>query len=157
MAKLHASLLGIVLVCAFVESSIVPGVWTPLRVDLMLGMIVGVVIHMGFSQGLFFVLVSSVALEAFSGARPGLIPLFYLGVFVVLEFVKDYIYLENAVTQAFLAAGFFALGAAGSLLLLDIVPPSPEMVPLAVGCVLTGCAGPFMAELVARVKYAHGT
>lgn len=157
MPKLHVSLIGIVLACAFVESSIIPALWTPLRVDLVLGMVVGVAVHLAFSQGLFFVMLSSVLLEAFSGARLGLIPLFYLFAFVSLQFIKDLIYLENILTQAGLASLFFGLGVLGSLYLLDVPPPSHEVVPLITGCILSGCACPFMVELVARVKGVYGT
>lgn len=44
-----------------------PGLWYPLRIDLLLGMVIGVIIHLGFSQGLVFVLVASLSLQAFSG------------------------------------------------------------------------------------------
>jgi hypothetical protein len=154
--KLQISLAGIVFACAFVEGAMAPAVWTPLRMDLVLGMVVGAVVHMGFSQGLLFVMISSMLLQAFTGARPGLVPLFYLTFFTAVHVLKDFIYLENPFTQALLSAVFFAAGVICCFLILDIAPEPPGMAALTAGCVLTGCAGPLMTGLVGRLKKAYG-
>ncbi|HOS97556.1 MAG TPA: hypothetical protein PLR71_14670 [Deltaproteobacteria bacterium] len=155
MLKTQISLLGIILLVAFIETVLVPEVWGTLRCDLFLGMIIGVIIHLGFSQGLLFVMVTSVLLQAFTGARPGLLPLFYLFTFVVLNIIKDIIYLENIMTQLMLAAAFSALGAGALVLFLDISLTSRELAAVTLGTVLTGCASPLMAALVGRVKRAY--
>ena len=100
--KTQTSLLGIVFAAAFIGIVLMPGLWYPLRIDLLLGMVIGVIIHLGFSQGLVFVLVASLSLQAFSGARPGLIPLFYLVAFIMIDVLKDVIYLEYITTQILL-------------------------------------------------------
>ena len=155
MLKTQTSLLGIVFVAVFVEIVLMPGLWNPLRLDLLLGMVIGVIIHLGFSQGLFFVLVSSLFLQAFSGARPGLIPLFYLFAFIVVDILKDVIYLENVTTQIMLAAILSALATCGLVLFLDIKPTPLEIFPLVAGCVFSGCASPLMVALVGRVKRGY--
>lgn len=155
MLKTQISLLGIVFLAVFIEIVLMPGLWTPLRIDLLFGMVIGVIIHLGFSQGLFFVLVSSLFLQAFSGARPGLIPLFYLFAFIVIDILKEFIYLENVTTQVILAAVFSVLAACCLILFLGISPTPMEMIPLAAGSVLTGCASPLMAALVGRVKKSY--
>lgn len=155
MLKTQISLLGIIFLAAFIEIVLIPGLWSPLRIDLLLGMVIGVIIHLGFSQGLLFVLASSLFLQAFSGARPGLIPLFYLFTFIVVDVLKDVIYLENILTQAMLAALFSACAACSLILFLDMNLTPVEIVPLAVGSVLTGCVSPFMVSLVGRVKRSY--
>lgn len=118
-------------------------------------MVIGVIIHLGFSQGLLFALVSSLLLQAFSGARPGLIPLFYLFAFIVIDILKEVIYLENVTTQVMLAAVFSALAACGLILFLNISLTPLEIIPLVAGVVFTGCASPLMVTLVGRVKRGY--
>ena len=155
MLKTQISLLGIIFLVVFIEIVLVPELWNALRIDLLLGMVIGVIIHLGFSQGLLFVLVSSLFLQAFSGARPGLIPLFYLFTFIVVDVLKDVIYLENILTQVILAAVFSVLASCSLILFLGISPTPVEILPLAAGSLLTGCASPFMVALVERVKRGY--
>lgn len=157
MLKTQISLLGIIVLVVFVETVLVPGLWTALRIDLLLGMVIGVIVHLGFTHGLLFVLVSSLFLQAFSGARPGLIPLFYLFMFIVVDMLKEIIYLENVTTQVVLAVIFSALAACSLVLFLGTSLSPVDIVPLIAGSLLTGCASPFMVALVGRVKRGHET
>ena len=155
MLKTQISLLGVIFLAVFVEAVVMPGLWSPLRVDLLLGMVIGVIVHLGFSQGLFFVLASSLLLQAFSGARPGLIPLFYVFTFIVIDVIKDFIYLENAMTQVLLATAFFVLASGALVVFLDIHLMPLEIVPMVLGSVLTGIFSPVMVSIVGRVKRAY--
>lgn len=155
MLKTQISLLGIILLVIFIETVVVPGIWSQLRVDLFLGMVIGVIIHLGFSQGLAFVMVSSILLQAFSSARPGLLPLFYLFVFISIEILKDIIYLENLLTQMGLAGTFFVLAAVTLAAFLDVSMTLQEALPLVAGTMITGAVSPLMAALVGRVKKAY--
>ena len=114
MLRTHISLAGIIFLAVFFETVFVPGIWNALRVDLFIGMIIGVMIHLGFSQGLTFVLVTSLFLQAFSGARPGLVPMIYLGIFLVVCLLKGIIYMENILTQLILAGVLSILVATGA-------------------------------------------
>ena len=78
MLRTQISLLGIIFLAVFIETVLIPDVWSGLRIDLFIGMIIGIIIQMSFSEGLAFVIVASIILQAFSGARPGLIPMIYL-------------------------------------------------------------------------------
>jgi hypothetical protein len=155
--KTQISLLGIIFLAAFIQTVLVPGLWSPLRVDLLLGMVIGVIVHLGFSQGILFVLAASLLLQAFSGARPGLLPLFYLFAFVGIDILKDIIYLENVMTQVMLAAAFSAMASFSLVVFLDISLVPMETIPLVLGSVLTGCFSPLMVSLVGRVKRAYET
>ncbi|MFY9399427.1 MAG: hypothetical protein WAR22_13795, partial [Desulfomonilia bacterium] len=65
--KYQISLFGILLAAVCLEATIIPSVWSPLRVDFFIGMIIGQIIFIPFSPGLVFVIVGSLVLQAFSG------------------------------------------------------------------------------------------
>lgn len=155
MLRTQISLIGILFLAIFFETVVVPGIWNALRIDLFMGMVVGVIIHLGFSQGLGFVLLTSLVLQAFSGARPGLLPMIYLCVFFLLGLLKDIIYMENVLTQSILSAAFSFLTALALVFSLDMTLSRAEFVPMATGAVLTGCLSPLMVELVSRLKKVH--
>ncbi len=155
MLRTQISLIGILFLAVFIETSLVPGIWSPLRIDLFMGMIIGVIIHLRFSQGIAFVLATSLLLQAFSGARPGLIPMIYLCTFVVMGLLKGVIYLENILTQIFLSGVFFILVAMSLIISHDMSPSRSEFIALAAGAVLTGCLSPVMVEFIGRLKKAY--
>jgi hypothetical protein len=155
MLRTHISLAGIIFLAVFFETVFVPGVWNSLRVDLFIGMIIGVMIHLGFSQGLTFVLVTSLFLQAFSGARPGLVPMIYLGIFFVVCLLKGIIYMENILTQLILAGVLSILVATGLAISFDLSMSEAELVSMVVGGVLTGMVSPLMVALVGSMKKAY--
>ena len=155
MLRTQISLAGIIFLAVFFETVLVPGVWSMLRVDLFIGMIIGVMIHLGFSEGLTFVLVTSLLLQAFSGARPGLVPMIYLCIFFVVCLLKGIIYMENIFTQLILAGVLSILVASALVISLDLNLSQAELVSMAVGGVLTGLLSPLMVALVGSLKKAY--
>jgi hypothetical protein len=155
MLRTQISLAGIIFVAVFFETVLVPGVWSRLRIDLFIGMIIGVMIHLSFSQGLTFVLITSLLLQAFSGARPGLVPMIYLGIFFVACLLKGIIYMENILTQLILAGVFSILVASALVISLDLNPSQAELFSMAAGGVLTGLLSPLMVALVGSLKKAY--
>lgn len=155
MLRTQISLAGIIFVAVFFETVLVPGVWSMLRVDLFIGMIIGVMIHLSFSQGLTFVLITSLLLQAFSGARPGLVPMIYLGIFFVVCLLKGIIYMENILTQLILAGVLSILVASALVISLDQNLSQAELVSMAAGGVLTGLLSPLMVALVGSLKKAY--
>ncbi len=155
MLRTQISLAGIIFLAVFFETVLVPGVWSMLRVDLFIGMIIGVMIHLSFSQGLTFVLVTSLLLQAFSGARPGLVPMIYLCIFFVVCLLKGIIYMENIFTQLILAGVLSILVASALVISLDLNLSQAELVSMAVGGVLTGLLSPLMVALVGSLKKAY--
>ncbi|MDX9763027.1 MAG: hypothetical protein RBT82_13335, partial [Desulfomonilia bacterium] len=91
--KFQISLFGILFAVILMEATVIPAVWAPLRVDFFIGMIIGQIIFVPFSQGFPFVILGSLILQAFSGARLGLIPLLYIFIFLAIEMLKNFIYL----------------------------------------------------------------
>jgi hypothetical protein len=155
MLRTQISLVGIIFLAIFFETVFVPGVWSGLRVDLFIGMIIGVMIHLGFSEGLTFVLVTSLLLQAFSGARPGLVPMIYLGVFFVVCLLKGIIYMENILTQLILAGVLSILVAYALTISLDLNLSRAELVSMAIGGLLTGMVSPLMVALVGSLKKSY--
>jgi hypothetical protein len=155
MLRTQISLVGIFFLAVFFETVLVPGVWSRLRVDLFIGMIIGVVIYLGFSQGLTFVLVTSLLLQAFSGARAGLVPMIYLGIFFVVCLLKGIIYMENILTQLILAGVMSTLVAFALVISLELNLSQADLVSMAAGGVLTGLVSPLMVALVGSLKKAY--
>jgi hypothetical protein len=155
MLRTQISLAGIIFLAVLFETVLVPGVWSMLRVDIFIGMIIGVMIHLSFSEGLAFVLVTSLFLQAFSGARPGLVPMIYLCIFFVVCLLKGIIYMENIFTQLILAGILSILTASALVISLDLTLSQAELVSMAVGGVLTGMVSPLMVALVGSLKKAY--
>jgi hypothetical protein len=155
MLRTQISLAGIIFLAVFFETVLVPGIWSSLRVDLFIGMIIGVMIHLGFSEGLAFVLVTSLFLQAFSGARPGLVPMIYLCTFYVVFLLKGIIYMENIYTQLILGGVLSILVASALTISLDLNPSQAELFSMAIGGVLTGLLSPLMVTLVGHLKKAY--
>jgi hypothetical protein len=155
MLRTQISLLGILFVAIFIETFLVPGLWGYLRIDFLIGMIIGVIVHLTFSQGLFFVMLSSLVLQGFSGARPGLIPLLYLFGYLLMEILKNVIYLENIFTQAIIAAAFNMLMAVAFAVSVGITPGDTEIWGLLAGSLITGTVSPFMISLIGHLKKTY--
>jgi hypothetical protein len=155
MTRIQISLFGILSLAIFLETFLVPGLWGPLRVDLLIGMSIGVIIHLSFSQGLVFVMVSSLLLQAFSGARPGFVPLLYLFGYFAMEILKNVIYMENVLTQFILAAAFNVLMVVAYAVSMNMVLVDVEMWPLFAGSLITGLLSPFMVAMVGHLKKTY--
>lgn len=153
--KYQISLFGILLAAVCLEATIIPSVWSPLRVDFFIGMIIGQIIFVPFSQGFPFVILGSLILQAFSGARLGLIPLLYIFIFLAIEVLKNFIYLENAYTQALLGIFFYFLFVVAMAFLSDFSYLKGTTSPLAAGAVLTGCLSPMMVYIVGRLQTVY--
>jgi hypothetical protein len=154
--KLQISLLGIFVASVLVEITIIPSLWAPLRVDFLIGMIIGQIIFLPFSQGFPFVILASLIIEAFSGARIGLIPLLYIAVFLATDLLKEVIYLENVFIQAVLGVLFYFVMAGVAAMITGATFLGDMIIPLAVGMVLTGAVSPVMAALVGRLQTSYG-
>jgi len=155
MIRTQISLLGILFVVIFIQTFMVPGLGGSLRIDFLIGMTIGVIIHLSFSEGLLFILVSSLVFQAFSGARPGLIPLMYVFGYLVMDILKNIIYLENVLTQALLAVAFNALMAAAFAVSVNTILGEAELWNLLAGSLITGIVTPFMISLVGYLKKTY--
>lgn len=154
--KLQISLLGIFIAALMMEVSIIPSVWAPLRVDFLIGMIIGQIVFIPFSQGFPFVILASLLIEAFSGARVGLLPLLYIAVFLATDFLKEVIYLENVFIQGFLGVFFYVVIAGATAMITGATFLEDMIIPLVAGMAMTGALSPVMAALVGRLQASYG-
>jgi len=154
--KLQISLLGIFIAALMMEVSIIPSVWAPLRVDFLIGMIIGQIVFIPFSQGFPFVILASLLIEAFSGARVGLLPLLYIAVFLATDFLKEVIYLENVFIQGFLGVFFYVVIAGATAMITGATFLEDMIIPLIAGMAMTGALSPVMAALVGRLQASYG-
>lgn len=154
--KLQISLLGIFVAALMMEVSIIPSVWAPLRVDFLIGMIIGQIVFIPFSQGFPFVILASLLIEAFSGARVGLLPLLYIAVFLATDFLKEVIYLENVFIQGFLGVFFYVVIAGATAMITGATFLEDMIIPLVAGMAMTGALSPVMAALVGRLQASYG-
>ena len=113
------------------------------------------IIYMPFSQGFPFVILSALILQAFSGARIGLIPLLYILTFLAIDMIKNMIYLENIYTQIVVGMGFYLVITFCTVILTDTGALEGRALPLIVGAVLSGCISPAMVYIVCRLKVAY--
>jgi len=155
MLRTQISLLGIIFLAVFIETVLVPYVVSGLRVDLFIGMIIGIIIYLGFSEGLTFIMVASIILQAFSGARLGLVPMIYLCTFLLVDLLKGVIYLENIITQLILAVGIYILTAAVLVVSMDLNLTRVELISFSASAALTGLMSPLMVVLIDRLKKTY--
>lgn len=153
--KFQISLFGILFLVILLEVSIIPAVYTPLRVDFLIGMVIGQIIYVPFSQGFPFVILASLIIQAFSGARIGLLPLLYIALFLALDMLKDLIYLENVFTQAVLGIFFYGILAVAAASFSDSTALDDRIFILIAGMVATGAVSPLMAAVVGRLQAAY--
>lgn len=155
MWRLQTSLFGILFAIILLEATIIPSIWAPLRVDFFIGMIIGQIIYIPFSQGFPFVILSSLILQAFSGARLGLIPLLYILAFLSIEFLKNLVYLENTYTQIVMGIGFYLVLMVVAVIFTDISTLEGKAASLIIGALLSGCVSPAMVYIVCRLQIAY--
>ncbi len=155
MWRLQISFFGILFAIILMEVTVIPCLWAPLRVDFFIGMIIGQIIYIPFSQGFPFVILASLILQAFSGARLGLIPLLYILVFLAIEFLRNLVYLENTFTQLVMGIGFYLALMVVGVIFTDISTIEGKMVPLIVGALLSGFVSPAMVYIVCRLQTAY--
>ena len=155
MWRLQISFFGILFAIILMEVTVIPSLWAPLRVDFFIGMIIGQIIYIPFSQGFPFVILASLILQAFSGARLGLIPLLYILVFLAIEFLRNLVYLENTFTQLVMGIGFYLALMVVGVIFTDISTIEGKMVPLIVGALLSGFVSPAMVYIVCRLQTAY--
>ncbi|MEA2102622.1 MAG: hypothetical protein U9P80_08645 [Thermodesulfobacteriota bacterium] len=121
------------------------------RVDLFLGMVIGLAVFCPFSHGIAFVFVASVLMQAFSGVATGGFALVYVFSFIFLDMIKDVIYLENVPPQCVLGFLLYVM----IFFVLSFMTGNPlnrgTISSVLLGAVFTGMTTPLMVRLVSCV------
>jgi len=155
MWRIQISLLGILFFIIFIETSVIPFISQGLRVDFFIGMIIALVIYAPFSRGFIFVIISTLFLQAFTGARLGYISLFYMIAYLGLDLLKNIIYLESFTVQFLIGASFqvFIVFLAAIIVGMDVFPVG--IYSLMTGAFFTGIVTPVMVYIVYRLQIAY--
>lgn len=142
--SLSALLLGIILI----EVTVIPSLWSKLRVDLFLGLVVGLAVYSPFAHGFVFVALATLPLQAFTGARFGYLPFVYVMAFFLLDVMKGLFFLENLVVQCLLGfvLNLVIVKAATLFVHMDVLQEG--WLPLLAGAGCTAAATPIMAYAV---------
>lgn len=151
MWRRQISLIGILVGVLLLEVTIIPWLWSSLRVDLFLGMVLGLAIYSPFPQGFFFVLLAAPVLQAFTGARAGYLPFAYVLAYVIIDLMKGFIFLENVVVQCLLGLLFSLaiLFTAGLFVRLDVLQEG--WVPILLGAGITAGICPVLVACVRMI------
>ncbi len=131
-----------------IETSVFPDIANLVRIDLFLGLILGMVITIPFGTASILVIVLSFLLQAFSGASMGSLPFIYLITFLGLTAAKNVVYLENIVSQIFLGGLSYILGIVLARLFTPIYVSPPFIASVLASSLLTGIATPLVVYMV---------
>lgn len=151
MWRIYGSLSALLLGTILVEVTVIPAFWSNLRVDIFLGLLIGLAVYSPFMHGFLFVASAALLLQAFTGARFGYLPFAYVMAFFLLDVMKGIIFLENIVVQCLL--GFFLnlviVEAATLFVRMDVLQEG--WLPLLAGAVCTAVVSPIMAYSVKQI------
>ncbi|MEA3224044.1 MAG: hypothetical protein U9P49_12895 [Thermodesulfobacteriota bacterium] len=151
MWKIAIKLFGLFVLILLIETTITPYISGFLRIDLFLGLIMGLVIYVPFAYGITATFIFSFLLQAFSGARLGSLPFVYIGVYLGIELVKGFVYPENILVQIALVCVFNVLVVAITGGFMDIWFVEEGLCPLILGTALTGLAAPVMIVTIKQL------
>ena len=157
MWRTQISLFCILLFIILLEATIIPSLWSSLRIDFLIGLTMGLVIYAPFAPGFTFVLVTTLLLQALTGARLGFFPLVYVVMYLFLDLVKNLIFLENFVVQAI--SGFvLSIGIALIFsVMLDMNFTRTGTLGIFISALFTGVVTPLMVFIVLRMQVSNGT
>ena len=130
------------------ETSLFPVIVDTVRIDLFIGLILGMVIATSFGTAGILVIVFSFLLQAFSGASLGSLPFIYLTIFLGLTAAKNMVYLENTISQMVLGTAFYVLGIVLFRLFIPIHISLGFVASILASSVLTGLTTPLIVYMV---------
>jgi hypothetical protein len=153
--KKSASLSLLVIISVVFQIKIFPWISTGLRIDLLLCLVISLCIFSRFSYGLVFVLIMSYFLQAFSGARAGFLPFGYLGSFLLLDLIKNIIFLDTIPAQIVLSFILCILFNLSAVLFSEMMLMDVTWIPVISGSILTAALCPFIINLSRRILVHH--
>ncbi len=153
--KKSASLTLLVIISVIFQIKIFPWISTGLRIDLLLCLVVSLCIFSRFSYGLVFVLIMSYFIQAFSGARAGFLPFIYLGSFLLLDLIKNILFLDTIPAQIILSFVLCILINLSAVLFSEMLITDVTWIPVIAGSVLTAVTCPFIINLCRRILVQH--
>jgi hypothetical protein len=153
--KKSASLTLLVIISVIFQIKIFPWISTGLRIDLFLCLVISLCVFSRFRYGLIFVLIMSYMLQAFSGARSGFLPFCYLGSFLLLDLLKNILFLDTIPAQIFLCFILCVFVNLSAVLFSEMLLTDITWIPVIVGSILTAVICPLIIKLSRRILVNH--
>lgn len=143
------------MIILLVEAGAIPAVVPWLKVDLFIGMIMGLVLFCEFTPGLCFVLAASLLFQAFTGAHTGYLPFVYTITYLTFDLMRSFIYLENRTAQTILGALCYLLIIIAAVFFTDVYFSWELLPPLLCGALLSGLSCPPLVWIMGHMKVEH--
>ena len=153
--KKSASLILLVIISVILQIKIFPWISTGLRIDLFLCLVISLCIFSRFPYGLIFVLVISYMLQAFSGARTGFLPFCYVGSYLILDLIKNILFLDTIPAQIVFCFALCMLINISAVLFSEMPLTDIQWIPVITGSFLTAAICPFFIKLSRRILVYH--
>jgi hypothetical protein len=153
--KKSASLTLFAIISVIFQIKVFPWISTSLRIDLLLCLVISLCIFSRFHYGLVFVLIMSYMLQAFSGARAGFLPFCYLGSFLLLDLIRNILFLDTIPAQVIFSFILCILINLSAVLFSEMMLTDVTWVPVVAGSILTAVACPFITKLSRHILVNH--
>jgi hypothetical protein len=153
--KKSASLILLAVISVIFQIKVFPWISTGLRIDLLLCLVMSLCIFSRFRYGLIFVMIMSYVLQAFSGARAGFLPFCYLGSYLLLDIIKNILFLDTIPAQVILSFILCILINLSAVLFSEMVISDVRWIPVIAGSILTAAVCPFIIKLSRHIMVHH--
>jgi hypothetical protein len=153
--KKSASLILLVLISVIFQIKIFPWISTGLRIDLFLCLVISLCVFSRFPYGLVFVLGMSYMLQAFSGARAGFLPFCYAGSYLILDLIKNILFLDTIPAQVVFCFLLCMLINLSAVLFSEMLLSDIAWIPVIAGSILTAAICPFIIKLSRQILVKH--
>jgi cell shape-determining protein MreD len=153
--KKSASLTLLAVISVIFQIMVFPWISSDLRIDLLLCLVISLCIFCRFHYGLVFVLIMSYVLQAFSGARAGFLPFCYLGSFMLLDIIRNILFLDSIAAQMVLSFVLCIFINLSAVLFSDMLISDVRWIPVITGSILTAVICPFIIKLSRRILVNH--
>jgi hypothetical protein len=97
----------------------------------------------------------SYVLQAFSGARAGFLPFCYLGSFMLLDIIRNILFLDSIAAQMVLSFVLCIFINLSAVLFSDMLISDVRWIPVITGSILTAVICPFIIKLSRRILVNH--
>ena len=153
--KKSASFILLVVISVIFQIKIFPWISTDLRIDLFLCLVISICIFSRFPYGLILVLCMSYMLQAFSGARAGFLPFCYIGSYLILDLIKNILFLDTIPAQIVFCFVLYLFINLSAVLFSEMLLTDFQWIPVIIGSILTSIICPFFIKLSRQILVKH--
>lgn len=133
------------------QVKIIPWMFPDLRIDIFLCFVISLCIFARFPHGLLAVIIASFALQAFSGAKPGYLPITYTICYFLLDMIKYILFVDTIPAQMFFCFILSLLMAATSKFFYQISLADVGILSILASSALTAAICPIIVKYSGRI------